>query len=69
VTRPRQRLTRLERAALIEAAEFVLAGEWPWERDDGVMFTAETLSAASEKLKRSEPPRPEPGKERRQRAG
>lgn len=28
------RLTKLEKELLRRAAEFVLAGEWPWEGDD-----------------------------------
>jgi len=30
-----KRLTRLERELLRRSAEFVLAGEWPWEEGDG----------------------------------
>jgi hypothetical protein len=30
----RARLTKLEKELLARAAEFALAGEWPWEGDD-----------------------------------
>lgn len=29
-----KRLTKLEKELLRRSAEFVLAGEWPWEEDD-----------------------------------
>jgi len=51
------RLTKLEKEMLSRAAEFVLAGEWPWEGDgsirDDKKEVKETgaLKSASEKLK------------------
>lgn len=47
------RLTNIERKMLRDAAEFVLAGEWPWEPEKA--RERDALTNASRKLKESIP--------------
>lgn len=46
------KLTKKERELLYRAAQFVLAGEWPWEHEDENTQERErrTLERAAEKL-------------------
>jgi len=51
------KLTKLEKTMLLSAAEFVLAGEWPWESDGSRAADRKeereqaTLRSAANKLK------------------
>ena len=45
----RSRLTRLERELLARAAQFVLAGEWPWDEEAEDIEVA-ALTRAAEKV-------------------
>lgn len=50
----RLRLTNAERLVLIDAAQFVLAGEWPFEdHDDGRRKTDEEIDAERAVLERA----------------
>lgn len=49
------RLTKLEKDALARAAEFVLAGEWPWthDPDSGGRLSPERLEREQNRLERA----------------